>query len=146
MEKTKDNRIIKGLVFTAIRTVMEIISAAFFAVSYFIQNDGLIGALWIIGLIVYLILSAIPHIFVKNTTLGLATIYNTISTILFGGIAFCIIIIFTNFSNYDGSVGGWVVIVGMIIIMTLTAIYFAMNFIADLIVYFAFIKRKMKNS
>ena len=146
MERTKDNKIIKGIVFTAIRTVMEIISAAFFAVSYRIQNDGLMVALWIIGLFVYLALSVVPHIFVRNTTLGLATIYNTISTILFSGIAFVIIVIFTNFSNYDGSVGGWVVIVGVVVIMILAAIYFAMNFIADLIVHFAFIKRKMKNS
>ncbi len=134
------NNVIKCLVFTAIRTVMEFIDIVIMVLALSLNNEVLTPIVLAISAVFYIAFAIVPHFFVKNTRFWVNTLSNLISQVLFAFGTLFLLMIFIMFDTSDAA--GWLLFVWMGVVVILCPIYFAINIIIDLIAFLIFKYKK----
>ena len=124
---------IKGLVFSAIRTVMEFIDVIIMIFALQLNNEVLTPVVLVLSAIIYIVFAIVPHFFVKKTLFWVNTLANFIAQVLFALGTLLLLMILIMFDTSDAA--GWLLFVWMGGVVILCPIYFVVNIIVDLIAF-----------
>ena len=134
------SEVTKGLVFTAIRTMMELIDIVVMVLALMINSEEITTIALVISAVLYIVLAIVPHFFVKKTSFWINTLCNFIAQILFAVITCLLLMIAIMFDTSDAA--GWLIFIWMGVVVILCPIYFVINLIVDLIAFLIFKNKK----
>ena len=137
----KNQKVADALIYIFARTILQVICSSLGFIGLLMGSEPLIIGGLIGGVILYIILSIIPNLFIKTKEYGWVTLFNFISVILFGVFAFCAFLVVCLF--YESDVLGLIVLLWLGAIIFIVPFNFIVNMIADLIGCLVIKKKKV---
>ena len=137
----KNQKVVDALIYIFARTVLQIICSSLGFLGILLGNETLMVGGLIGGVLLYIILSIVPNLFIKTKEFGWVTLFNFISVIIYGVLNFMIFLVISLF--YKSAELGLVVLVWIFALISVVAFNFFVNMIADLIACLVIKKKKV---
>ncbi|MBR6253301.1 MAG: hypothetical protein IKR04_05665 [Clostridia bacterium] len=137
----KNQKVADALIYIFARTILQVICSSLGFIGLLMGSEPLIIGGLIGGVILYIILSIIPNLFIKTKEYGWVTLFNFISVIAYGILNFIVFLLVNLF--YKSSELGLVVLVWVFALISVVAFNFFVNLIADLIACLVIKKKKV---